>query len=246
MSGRKKATKRAPGEFTPSQFATCIEDGLNIHVHDSKLSVAAAEVSAKSSDDDPPTEANASTGKTEESNDMDTTMQAMVGEADVNNEATITNTTSFPRVECTNGGMEALRLYHSAFLAMVSTSLGELESAVAAAAAAAATAASKKGKSSSSTPPIKILNEKDVMTCMEQMGLANLVQRAMASLANDNDKRPASRGGRGPAKKKRKRKDPFADYKGTEEELLAEQERLLSESAIRVQMMNLDQGKSEK
>lgn len=199
MSGRKK---RAPGEFIPVQFATCIEDGLNIHVYDmkKKLSAGAAEPNTSLEDESLETKPSA----TKAGGSIPTDEDAAAAADDGN------GSPFFPRVECTNGAMEALRLSHSAFIATISSSLGELSKYSA--------------------------NEQDVMACLEEMGLSNLAQRAMAaSLASsDNDgntKQP-------PKKKRKKAKDPFANFKGTEEELIAEQERLLSESAQRMQMMN--------
>ena len=245
--------KRAPGDFTPSQFASCIENGLNIHVHDKLSSAAAAKVTVNQSSDEDLTleELLAIRNKTNpinkssdedmtldellaiknESNPTDTSMQP-VGETEDANNATTEK--AFPRAECTNGAMEALRLCHSAFLSSLSSSLGELESKL-----RVESSSSKKGISSSTMTTA--LTEKDVMTCMEQMGLSNIAQRAMSSLASDDSTKP-------PRKKKRKMKDHFANLKGTQlEKLLAEQERLLSESAHRVQMMNHEplQGKSE-
>mmetsp|Transcript_37654 Transcript_37654/g.61498 ORF Transcript_37654/g.61498 Transcript_37654/m.61498 type:complete len:228 (+) Transcript_37654:110-793(+) len=223
--------KRAPGDFTPSQFASCIENGLNIHVHD-KLSAAAAKVTVNQSSDEDMTLDELLAIKTK-TNPTDTSMQP-VGETEDANNAT---EKAFPRAECTNGAMEALRLCHSAFLSSLSRSLGELELKL-----RVESSSSKKGKSASTTRvSTTALTEKDVMTCMEQMGLSNIAQRAMSSLASDDSTKQ-------PRKKKRKMKDHFANLKGTQlEELLAEQERLLSESAHRVQMMNHEplQGKSE-
>ncbi|KAL7541240.1 hypothetical protein ACHAXR_010749 [Thalassiosira sp. AJA248-18] len=226
MSGRRTAKKRAlPGEFTPAQFASCIENGLNIHVFDKSSRVdsdeaAGAESTKKSPDDDQEAQQPSSTKNNEIiNNPTDTTMQKVGSHGAVNT----TSNPSLSRVECTNGAMEALRLCHSSFLSTLSTSLGE--------------------SYSSSLDDARILSENDVMTCMEQMGLSHLAHRAMTSLSNDNasgTKRQQQQ-----HLKKSRKKRAFAGFEGTEEELIAEQERLLSESARRVRTNHEMQGKSE-
>jgi len=189
MSARKKAKKSTAGEILFSQFASCVEDGLNIHVCDE--------------------ESTANSTKSPEVNNSkdDPTKKQPVGKAAANEGST---TTTYPRVECTNGAMEALRQCHSAFLEKVSGSLAELDS----------TAYS--------------LTETDVMAVMHQMGLSKLADRAVESMSIN--KKP----------QKKKRKKPTSGFKGTREELIAEQERLLAESACRVREMNQQtQGKSE-
>mmetsp|Transcript_7836 Transcript_7836/g.17005 ORF Transcript_7836/g.17005 Transcript_7836/m.17005 type:complete len:231 (-) Transcript_7836:117-809(-) len=228
MSTRPK--KRTRGELGPSQFATCIENGLNIHAHDKQTAAAAAKKSKEKSsdgeDDDPATEDLLTTTSGSNSIGNDATKNKQDDEV---NKATTTttNTAAFPRAECTNGAIEALRQCHSAFLSALSTKLGahlnELES---------------------SSSKVRLLTPNVVMACMEEMGLSDIAQRAMASLdgSDDNNNQISLR-----RKKKRRKKNPFEG--STKEELIAEQERLLMESAKRIQMMNGQndnlQGKSE-
>mmetsp|Transcript_22580 Transcript_22580/g.34427 ORF Transcript_22580/g.34427 Transcript_22580/m.34427 type:complete len:204 (+) Transcript_22580:101-712(+) len=195
--------KRAPGEFTPSQFATCIEKGLNIYAHDTLTSPSSTAVAKSSSKTSNKTKRN------------------------YNNPTTSTNS-SLPRVECTNGAMEALRLCHATFLSTLASSLGEDSSA-------------------------KPLSEEDVVTCLEEMGLSDLAKRGVESLLGDSKggdddddddddydntrQRQQKRQPPSQNKRRRKKKKAFAGFEGTEEELIAEQERLLAESARRVQMM---------
>eukprot|EP00580_Thalassiosira_gravida_P001345 CAMPEP_0201610752 /NCGR_PEP_ID=MMETSP0492-20130828/17786_1 /ASSEMBLY_ACC=CAM_ASM_000837 /TAXON_ID=420259 /ORGANISM="Thalassiosira gravida, Strain GMp14c1" /LENGTH=213 /DNA_ID=CAMNT_0048076677 /DNA_START=62 /DNA_END=703 /DNA_ORIENTATION=+ len=202
--------KRSPGEFTPSQFATCIEKGLNIHAHD-RLHTASATAVAKSSSKSPNKNDNATT-KTKRNND---------------NPTTTSTKSSIRRVECTNGAMEALRLSHATFLSTLASSLGE-ESC---------------GSTSASTKP---LSEENVVTCLEEMGFSDLAKRGLESLlvhvhGEDDDARRQQKRRQKQStsqnKRRRKKKKAFAGFEGTEEELIAEQERLLAESARRVQMM---------
>jgi hypothetical protein len=73
---------------------------------------------------------------------------------------------------------------------------------------------------------------------MERMGLAHVAERAMTSLSSGAVKR---------APRKKRKKNHFAGFEGTQEELMAQQEALLAESAQRVQAMHRPQlsGKSE-
>eukprot|EP00578_Thalassiosira_sp_NH16_P025243 CAMPEP_0181089874 /NCGR_PEP_ID=MMETSP1071-20121207/7534_1 /TAXON_ID=35127 /ORGANISM="Thalassiosira sp., Strain NH16" /LENGTH=208 /DNA_ID=CAMNT_0023171849 /DNA_START=157 /DNA_END=783 /DNA_ORIENTATION=+ len=201
------------------QFATCIEDGLNIHAYDK---TNAAGITSKSSDLPAAEKSSASskTGNCSEAN------QQPAGEGSAKDDS-ITNM-GFSRVECTNGALEGLRLCHSAFLSAIASSLADLEASSDDDDDGTVAAASKKRKSSSTA--IKTLAEHDVMTCMEKIGLSSLAERAMAETLK---------------KKKRRKKDPFANLKGSREDLIAEQERLLLESARRVQTMNEAEGKEK-
>mmetsp|Transcript_13655 Transcript_13655/g.29597 ORF Transcript_13655/g.29597 Transcript_13655/m.29597 type:complete len:216 (-) Transcript_13655:62-709(-) len=214
MSKRNEASERAPGELTPNQFASYIERGLNIHVHDEKLFADAKAASELSPDD----ETAATKLKSEPENDA--TIRS-AGGADAGG---ATGSPTFPRTECTNGAMEALRLCHSAFLSALSVSLG--------------------GASASSSAKRRTLTEEDVAACAKRMGLSDLARRAADSLSAGDDDADGPRPKR--RKKKLRGKDHFFDFKGTREELIAEQERLLAESARRVQTMNATmQGKRE-
>ena len=104
-----KAKKRAPGDFAPTQFASCIENGLNIHA---QAKTAAAASSKKS---DKKKEA-ASKSKAKKHNIVDNPAAA-----------TIKSNQKYPRIECTNGAMEALQLCHSEFIKATSTALLSLE-----------------------------------------------------------------------------------------------------------------------
>lgn len=214
-----KAKKRAPGEFAPTQFATCIENGLNIHAQ------AKPTASKKK-------EASKSTGK---KHNIVVTPAAKEAKRKLNQK--------YPRIECTNGAMEALQLCHSEFIKATSTALVALVSSKPDAAAAS----SKKKVSFSATTKTVTYNEDHVVQCMKQMGFSNLVERAMKSLNTGSSKLPHTNNNKvkqskqqqlkQPSKpppsaqnKKRKRKsNPLDDAA-----MLAEQERLLSESARRV------------
>ena len=247
MSNRKSAKKPAPpGEFIPSQFASCIEKGLDIHSYS-----GVAQTDGKKS----------AIGDIDENNDdgsskpsaRSTKSGSLAGHD--NHDATINNTRNdnnplspMPPVECTNGAMEALRLCHSTFLSATANSLA-FESSL-----PSSNTAPKKGKKSNDNHQLsKLLSENDVMKCMTEMGFSNLAQRAMASMSataaaaannNDNDgiaddaqNNTATR--KQTAAKKRsisrkRKKNPFDGFDGSQEELLAEQERLLEESARRM------------
>lgn len=145
-----------------------------------------------------------------------------VGEKERNNAARPTLVCA----QCTNGAMEALRLSHSAFLTRLSNSLGELQSI------------SLEREDPSFAKPTKPLTEKDVATVLEQMGLSKILKHAMILSSIDETRVPA----------KKRKKNHFSDFKGTQEELVAEQETLLAETAHRVHVKHDQQlsGKSEK
>mmetsp|Transcript_6195 Transcript_6195/g.9664 ORF Transcript_6195/g.9664 Transcript_6195/m.9664 type:complete len:276 (-) Transcript_6195:190-1017(-) len=228
-----KAKKRAPGEFAPTQFATCIENGLNIH--------AQTKPSASSNSSDKKNKKEASKSKGTKHNIVETPAAKETAAKRKLNQ-------KYPRIECTNGAMEALQLCHSEFIKATSTALVALESSKLKndKAADAATASSKKKVSFSATTKTVTYNEDHVVQCMKQMGFSNLVERAMKSLNTGSSKQsqtsnkvkqpkrqlkqPASKPQPSAQNKKRKRKsNPLDDAA-----LLAEQERLLSESAKRV------------
>jgi hypothetical protein len=109
--------------------------------------------------------------------------------------------------------MEALRQCQSAFLTFLSTSLGDQTNQI------------KEGG---------ILTEQDVMSCMRNMGLSALASRGAALLSSSYETQQQ------PLKKKRKgaSSKTFGNVSGTHmEELVAEQERQLLESACRVRTM---------
>lgn len=222
MSGRNKGGRR---DFTAVQFANCVRDGLNVHICDDEKNAAAKKKSngvarkkkktsastkdggdySDPGDGDVASKPSGPQPQLAESKSLDAAKSATgatAGETAEN--ATNSN---FPRVECTNGAMEALRLSHSAFLETMAASLGEL------------------GKYS--------LTDKDVLSCLEGMGLPHLAERAMTSSPSGNVDSNHKQ-----AKKRQKKKRAFAGFSGTQEELIAEQERLLKESAARVNMMN--------
>lgn len=233
----KLAKKRSPGEFAPTQFATCLENGLNIHAQ-------ATTTAAASSKTDKKKQKEVSKSKGKKHNFVDN--PAAKGAA----ATTIKSNQIYPRIECTNGAMEALQLCHSEFIKATSTALVALESSTnnkntTEQGAAAAASSSKKKVSFSSTTKTVTYNENHVVECMKQMGFSNLVERAMESLnagssskqQHNNNKVKQQKqqqqqqpSNQPPPNKKRKRKsNPLDDAA-----LLAEQERLLSESARRV------------
>jgi len=221
-----KAKKRAPGEFAPTQFATCIENGLNIH--------AQAKSAASSKSDKKKKEAS----KSKKGN-----KHIVENPAAKETAAKRKLNQKHPRIECTNGAMEALQICHSEFIKATSTALVALESSKNKKAEAAAATSSKKKVSFSSTTKTVTYNEDHVVECMKQMGFSNLVERAMKSINTGSSKqqhtnkvKQQKQQLKQPSKpppsqnKKRKRKsNPLDDAA-----LLAEQERLLSESARRV------------
>jgi hypothetical protein len=233
--------KRPAGEFTPSQFATCIETGLNIHAYigeSTKSSFNASKssgvASLKEEDEN----------KLSRSNNSETQQSAAAAATSI----TDANPT-LPRVECTNGAMEALRLCHSAFLSMTSNALVSMESLSSDDNDYDGSTKGSKKRKHSSTSTIQPISDQDVENCLTQMGLSDLVQRAKSSLSYSNTMAvegtevtksvQQTKRKKLSAQQKRKRKtNPFAAFDGTPEELLAEQERLLSESANR---MKLDQ-----
>eukprot|EP00984_Skeletonema_dohrnii_P011316 scaffold4500_cov111-Skeletonema_dohrnii-CCMP3373.AAC.3 len=221
-----KAKKRAPGEFAPTQFATCIENGLNIHA---QAKSAASSKSEKK--------------KKEASKSKKGNKHIVENPAAKETAAKRKLNQKHPRIECTNGAMEALQICHSEFIKATSTALVALESSKNKKAEAAAATSSKKKVSFSSTTKTVTYNEDHVVECMKQMGFSNLVERAMKSINTGSSKqqhtnkvKQQKQQLKQPSKpppsqnKKRKRKsNPLDDAA-----LLAEQERLLSESARRV------------
>jgi hypothetical protein len=232
----KAVKKRAPGEFAPTQFATCLESALNIHA---QTTDAAA---PSKSDKKKKQKQEASKSKGKKHNFVDN--PAVKGSA-------VSVIKSNPRIECTNGAMEALHLCHSEFIKATSIALVALESSSNHnnPTIEQGAAASKKKVSFSSTTKTVTYNENHVVEIMKQMGFSNLVERAMESLnagsskqqhTNNNKVKPQKTqqqqqqqqqpSKQPPQNKKRKRKsNPLDDAA-----LLAEQERLLSESARRV------------
>eukprot|EP00573_Skeletonema_grethae_P008009 CAMPEP_0201705394 /NCGR_PEP_ID=MMETSP0578-20130828/45676_1 /ASSEMBLY_ACC=CAM_ASM_000663 /TAXON_ID=267565 /ORGANISM="Skeletonema grethea, Strain CCMP 1804" /LENGTH=96 /DNA_ID=CAMNT_0048193625 /DNA_START=31 /DNA_END=318 /DNA_ORIENTATION=- len=94
-----KAKKRAPGEFAPTQFATCIENGLNIHAQAKPTASSKKKDASKSKHNIVETPASKESAAKRKLNQK------------------------YPRIECTNGAMEALQLCHSEFIKATSTAL---------------------------------------------------------------------------------------------------------------------------
>ena len=84
----------------------------------------------------------------------------------------------------------------------------------------------------------RILTEKDVMACMERLGMSRIAAMAMENIKQWNGRKKAARGAaagdsttsKSAAKKAKKLKKGFRD-KDVTAEMIAEQERLLAESA---------------
>jgi hypothetical protein len=200
--------------FTPTQFASCIESGLNIHV----LDVVGGGDASSSSGDTCSIGTKASLKRDESLKDEDPTVNVSNSSTNQHTSAT----TAFTPVLCTNGAMEALCQCQSAFLSLLSTSLGD----------------EMKNKGGG------MLTEHEVMSCMSIMGLSDLASRGAALLSSSVETQQQQQ----PPKKKRKgiSTKTFGNVSETQlEELVAEQERLLLESACRVRMMMNSKRSSE-
>ena len=202
--------------FTPAQFSSCLESGLNIHVNMFDVGHSSSSSSSSSA-------ASAAATLTRKnvpacSGDISRADLKSIDILESKDLAAYVRHNSdhpeFPSVSCTNGAMEALRQCQSAFLTFLSTSLGDQMKV------------KKEGG---------ILTEQDVMSCMRNMGLSALASRGAALMSSSNETQQQQ-----PQKKKRKgaSSKTFGNVSGTHmEELVAEQERQLLESACRVRTM---------
>ncbi|KAL3757941.1 hypothetical protein ACHAWU_002861 [Discostella pseudostelligera] len=216
LKKNKMSRKRNLQLFTPAQFSSCLESGLNIHVNmfdvghsSSSAASAATTLSTRNVD------ACSGDNSREGLKSID-----VLGSESKDLAAYVRHNSDhpeFPSVSCTNGAMEALRQCQSAFLTFLSTSLGDQMKV------------KKEGG---------ILTEQDVMSCMRNMGLSALASRGAALMSSSNETQQQQ-----PQKKKRKgaSSKTFGNVSGTHmEELVAEQERQLLESACRVRTMMMN------
>lgn len=231
-SGRKKKRKTSTGVFTPSQFSSCLE-GLNIYAHvrnngneqtiGGKKNTDPAD--GENADSDTESKKPSAVGNLKRS--VKERIFPSVCSAQPEHEGA---TSSTPPVECTNGALEALRVCHSEFLAAVTSALAlESESN------SGGGRSEGRGDDVDCGSGIRHLNERHVLACMENLGFSELASRAVESCSDgvvDNQETTRSNAGAKAKKRSRKRRGkPFSGFGGTTEELLAEQERLLAESA---------------
>jgi hypothetical protein len=228
---RKKMSKKLnPLVFTPAQFSSCLESGLNIHT----IGTSAGEVITPNNRKKRKLDEYSGEGLGGLKNDdfmKDISWNACGEEKEDDNESVVVvvvEDVQTSLVECTNGAMEALRQCQSAFLSLLSTSLGEQMKD------------DKEGRS--------VLTEQHVMSCMEQLGLSNLAERGAAYIMSSREgqeqqhqqpnQKKKRKGGGGGGDFASTTKASFANMSDTKmKELVEEQDRLLSESACRVRTM---------
>ena len=198
------------------------------------------------------------------------------------------NSSTFVRIKCTDGALDALKQCHSEFLVLLASELAAVsegdgnddsngptsknkrdasaDNISSNISASSASTGSKDGKdaakcgakkrprndaaksSASADAEItldadtdalsRILTEKDVMACMERLGMSRIAAMAMENIEQWNCRKNSARGSaagdsttpKSAAKKAKKLKKGFRD-KDVTAEMIAEQERLLAESA---------------
>mmetsp|Transcript_22960 Transcript_22960/g.47725 ORF Transcript_22960/g.47725 Transcript_22960/m.47725 type:complete len:301 (+) Transcript_22960:125-1027(+) len=186
----RKRKRPPPGEITPNKFASCLEQ-LNIFPYI------------------PPSRSSPSCPNNRGSGNQTNSASPSVSQyasASGNPDTIIDeSSTLFPRVECTNGAMEALRQIHSAFLSFTANYLA-MESSLSSSALSSTPSIKRAEKGmKASTTTTKLINEKDVYRVMkEEMGFGDLVDRAMNSIESFVDRARESEEGMGENTKKEK------------------------------------------
>lgn len=227
------------GSLTPTQFTTCLSE-LLINIFPCSSSCTTAGTASASLDDEGgqktcPTGVVVAAGNGEE----------------------VSQTTGPPRretqdpvLEYSNGAMEALRLSHEEFLALLAS---ELASQMSQGSSPQLPTRSKRKRQSGGNNDYvisrdadddkkakdqsmsRIINEKDVLSCLEALGFGRIGQEAMDHIDSSNDfqqdknrdhkKKEGTTTRREAATRKKKRKIHISD------QMIAEQERLLAASA---------------